>query len=111
MRDDGGRIVVNISSGAANRALVGWSHYCSTQAAAKKLTEIAHRELHQHNIRVVGLSQGTVATDFMATIRDAKINAVSDLDWVSHIPPHWTAEAVAFYAATEAAHSLEPIFQ
>ncbi|WP_345420755.1 SDR family oxidoreductase [Halioxenophilus aromaticivorans] len=96
MREDGGGIVVNISSGAANSALVGWSHYCSTKAAAKKLTEVAHKELRQHNIRVVGLSPGTVATDFMAKIRDSKINAVSDLDWSNHIPPHWAAEAVAF---------------
>lgn len=89
-------IVVNISSGAANSALVGWSHYCSSKAGAKKITETAHQELAQHNIRVVGLSPGTVATDMMAKIRASKINAVSNLDWSSHIPPQWVGEAVAF---------------
>jgi 3-oxoacyl-[acyl-carrier protein] reductase len=38
MRALGGGIIVNLSSGAANSALTGWSHYCSTKAAAQKLT-------------------------------------------------------------------------
>ncbi len=97
----GGGIVVNMSSGAANSALPGWSHYCSAKAAAKKLTEVAHKELHKDNIRVVGLSPGTVATDMMASIRDAKINVVSHLDWATHIPAEWAAEAVAFLCGPE----------
>ena len=97
----GGGVVVNMSSGAANSNLPGWSHYCSTKAAAKKLTEVAHRELDEHNIRVVGLSPGTVATELMEKIRDAKINVVSDLDWSKHIPPDWAAEAVAFLCGPE----------
>jgi len=96
MIGSGGGVVVNMSSGAANSALFGWSHYCSTKAAAKKLTEVAHTELHDKNVRVVGLSPGTVATDMMARIKESKINAVSDLDWASHISPDRAAEAVAF---------------
>ena len=38
----GSGTVVNMSSGAANSALEGWSNYCSTKAAAKKVTEVAH---------------------------------------------------------------------
>lgn len=101
MVNAGGGIVVNMSSGAANSALLGWSHYCSAKAAAKKLTEVAHKELHKDNIRVVGLSPGTVATDMMASIREAKINPVSDLDWSVHITPEWAAEAVAFLCGPE----------
>ena len=91
-----GGTVVNISSGAANSALVGWSHYCATKAAAKKLTEVAHKEVSEHGVRVVGLSPGTVATDMMRKIRDSKINVVSNLDWSRHIPPEWAGEGVAF---------------
>ncbi|WP_086931863.1 SDR family oxidoreductase [Agarilytica rhodophyticola] len=94
-------VIVNISSGAANSALVGWSHYCSTKAAAKKLTEVAHKEMIENNIRVVGLSPGTVATELMEKIRDAKINPVSYLDWQAHIPPEWAAEGVAFLCGPE----------
>ncbi|MDN4502649.1 SDR family oxidoreductase [Alteromonadaceae bacterium BrNp21-10] len=99
----GGGTVVNMSSGAANSALLGWSHYCSNKAAAQKLTQVAHRELAQSNIRIVGLSPGTVATDMMAKIREAKINAVSELSWDSHIPPEWAAEGVAYLCGPEGA--------
>jgi len=88
--------VVNLSSGAANSALNGWSHYCSTKAAAKKLTEVADKELRHHNIRIVGLSPGTVATDMMKKIKQSGINPVSKLDWSSHIPAQWVGEGVAF---------------
>ena len=92
----GSGVIVNISSGAANSALEGWSHYCSSKAAAKKLTECAHKEVADHGIRVVGLSPGTAATDMMAQIKSSGINPVSQLDWLSHIPPEWAAKAVAF---------------
>ena len=96
MIEAGSGTVVNISSGAANSALVGWSHYCATKAAAKKLTEVAHKEVSDHGVRVVGLSPGTVATDMMRKIRDSKINVVSNLDWSKHIPPEWAGEGVAY---------------
>ncbi|MGB0732512.1 MAG: SDR family oxidoreductase, partial [Pontibacterium sp.] len=103
MLSAGEGVIVNMSSGAANSNLPGWSHYCSTKAAAKKLTEVAHRELEDQNIRIVGLSPGTVATDMMAKIRDAKINVVSNLDWSEHIPAEWAAKAVAFLCGPEGA--------
>jgi NAD(P)-dependent dehydrogenase (short-subunit alcohol dehydrogenase family) len=62
---------------------------------------VAHVELHDKNIRVVGLSPGTVATNMMEKIRDSKMNAISDLDWSTHIPPEWPAEAVAFLCGPE----------
>lgn len=99
---DGGTIV-NMSSGAANSALEGWSHYCSSKAAAKKITECAHRELSGAGLRVVGLSPGTVATPMMAKIRDSGINPVSQLDWSAHIPPEWVGRAVAYLLGSEGA--------
>lgn len=103
MLKSGGGVIVNMSSGAANSALVGWSHYCSTKSAVKKLTEVTHKEVIEHNIRVVGLSPGTVATDMMKKIKDSKINVVSDLDWSQHIPAEWAAEAVAFLCGPKGA--------
>jgi len=90
-----------MSSGEANSALVGWSHYCSGKAAAKKLTEIAHRELSDRNIRIIGLSPGTVATNMMKKIRDANINPVSHLDWDAHIPSERVGEGLAFLCGKE----------
>lgn len=103
MEATGSGVIVNISSGAANSALEGWSHYCSSKAAAKKLTECAHREVGSRGIRVVGLSPGTVATEMMGKIKSSGINPVSQLDWSSHIPPEWAARAVAFLCGPEGA--------
>lgn len=88
--------VVNISSGAATSALVGWSHYCSSKAAVLSLTRCADKEYREQGIRVVGLSPGTVATDMQVAIKASGINPVSQLDPSAHIPPEWAAEAVAW---------------
>jgi NADP-dependent 3-hydroxy acid dehydrogenase YdfG len=101
MKKNGGGIIINMSSGAANSILEGWSHYCASKSAVKKITEIAHKELSNDNIRIVGLSPGTVATDMMRKIKDSNINAVSNLDWTTHIPPEWAAKAVLFLCGSK----------
>lgn len=92
--------IVNLSSGAANSALEGWSHYCASKAAVKKLTEVSQKELDtlhpDIDVQVIGLSPGTVATDMMRSIKQSGINPVSAIDWGQHIPPEWVGEAVAF---------------
>lgn len=103
MEQQGGGVIVNMSSGAANSALEGWSHYCSAKAAAKRLTECGHKEYGERGIRVVGLSPGTVATDMMRQIKHSGINPVSQLDWSVHIPPEWVGQAVAFLCGPEGA--------
>ena len=96
MTAQGSGTIVTISSGAANSALEGWSAYCVSKAATKKLTECAHKEAHGQGVRVVGLSPGTVATDMMARIKESGVGPVSQLDWSVHIPPEWAAEAVLY---------------
>ena len=96
MMSRGQGTIINLSSGAANSALEGWSHYCTTKAAVKKITECAHVELGASGIRVIGLSPGTVATDMMASIRKSGLNPVSQLDWDTHITPDWVARAIAY---------------
>lgn len=53
-------------------------------------------------IRCVGLSPGTVATEFQRQIKSAGTNPVSRLDWSAHIPPEWAAEAVALLTTDDA---------
>jgi len=101
MKKQGFGTIVSLSSGAANSILEGWSHYCSTKAAVKKLTEVAHKELNEYNINVIGLSPGTVATEMMERIRDADINVVSRLKWSTHIPADWAAQAITFLCGPE----------
>ena len=95
-------VIVNISSGAVNSALEGWSHYCASKAGAFKLTQCAHKEVGHKGIYIVGLSPGTVSTHIMDAVKSSGINPVSQLDQDDHISPKWAAEAVAFLCTKEA---------
>lgn len=97
-----GGVIVNISSGAATGALEGWSHYCSSKAAALSLTRCGHREYADTGIRVVGLSPGTVATDMQVSIKASGINPVSQFDPSVHIPVAWAAQAIAWLCTDDA---------
>ena len=102
LKATGDGVVINLSSGAANSPLEGWSHYCSSKAGAAMLTQCADREA-QGDIRVVGLSPGTVATEMQVQIRKSGINPVSQLDPTAHIPAEWVARALVWLATPEAA--------
>ena len=95
-------VIINISSGAATSALEGWSHYCSSKAAALSLTRCAHKEVAEKGVRIIGLSPGTVATDMQVAIKASGINPVSQLDPAVHIPPEWVAEAICWMATQDA---------
>lgn len=102
MNEQGSGVIINISSGAATGALEGWSHYCSSKAAALSLTKCAQLELSPGGIRVVGLSPGTVATQMQVDIKASGINPVSRLHPSVHIPPLWVAKAIAYLATDDA---------
>jgi len=93
--------IINMSSGAATSILEGWSHYCSSKAAAQRLTQVADKETGEDDINIIGLSPGTVATDMMKTIKDSNINPVSQLDWSTHITAETAAKAVLFLCGPE----------
>ncbi len=102
MLEQGGGTIVNISSVAAYGALEGWSHYCSSKAAALSLTKCADVEYREKGIRVLGLSPGAVDTGMQLAIKASGINRVSQLDPSVHIPPQWVARAVAWLCTEEA---------
>ena len=103
MEAQGSGVIVNISSGAATGALEGWSHYCSSKAAALSLTRCADREYRDKGIRVVGLSPGTVATEMQVVVKASGVNPVSQLDPSVHIPADWPARAIAWLCTEDAA--------
>lgn len=103
MEKQGSGVIVNISSGAANGAMEGWSHYCSTKAAVSSLTRCGDKEYRDRGIRVIGLSPGTVATDMQVVIRASGVNPVSQLDPSVHISAEWTARAIIWLCTDKAA--------
>lgn len=102
MEAQGSGVFVNISSGAAYGAMEGWSHYCTSKAAALMITKATHKEYAEKGIRAVGLSPGTVATQMQVDIKASGINPVSQLDPSVHVPPEWPAKCICWLATDDA---------
>lgn len=58
----GGQIIT-MSSGAANRAISGWSHYCTSKAGVVMLSRAMALELASHGIRVNAILPGYIDVD------------------------------------------------
>ena len=67
---DYGRIV-NISSGAADRATAGWSAYCAAKAAVVQLTRVLALEMDGSGVSVSAFHPGFMDTPMQERIRQA----------------------------------------
>lgn len=75
-------IIANVTSGAGERPIQGWSIYCSTKAAVNMFTMTAGLEL-EHNgssSKVIAFSPGLMDTDMQVTIRYSSEEAFADVD-------------------------------
>lgn len=71
---DYGRIV-NISSGAADRASAGWSAYCAAKAAVDQLTRVLALEMEGTGVSVAAFHPGYMETEMMERIRQSPADA------------------------------------
>ncbi|MBL8521664.1 MAG: SDR family NAD(P)-dependent oxidoreductase [Betaproteobacteria bacterium] len=71
------RLVVNISSGAAKRAIAGWSAYCTAKAALEMATRVAALEA-EPGLSICSLAPGVVDTPMQAVVRSADPAAFPD---------------------------------
>jgi 3-oxoacyl-[acyl-carrier protein] reductase len=92
--------LVNMSSGAAHRALEGWSAYCAGKAGFKMLTEALAVECK--GLRVFGLSPGTIDTDMQVKIRASGINPVSQIPRENLAKPEDPAKATLYLCSKDA---------
>ena len=102
MKAKGEGTIITVSSGAAHNAIEGWSAYCTSKAGAAMLTACTDHEYRSSNIRSMGLSPGTVATQMQIDIKASRMNPVSKLDWSDHIPPEWAAKTLVWMCSREA---------
>ena len=74
------RTILNISSGAAQRPVDGWSAYCASKAALNSLSETAQKEqdLRGTGVRIWALAPGVVDTAMQAHIRTAEVAQFSE---------------------------------
>lgn len=103
---DGGRIL-NISSVHEDWPMPGNTAYCLSKGGMRMLTRTAGDELARHNILVIGVAPGAVATPInRQTLADPaalqKLNAAIPLGRVAQ--PEEIAGVVAFLAGAEASY-------
>ncbi len=74
-------IGVNISSGAAERPISGWSAYCSSKASINMYTKTVALEQAEKNTKnkIIAFSPGIMDTDMQAQIRDVTSEQFSDV--------------------------------
>ncbi|MBL1279965.1 MAG: SDR family NAD(P)-dependent oxidoreductase [Fluviicola sp.] len=74
--------LVNISSGAANKAIPSWAGYCASKAALNMLTEAFYlEELEKGNSpKVFAISPGVIDTEMQVQIRRASENDFSAVE-------------------------------
>lgn len=75
------RLIVNISSGAAKRAVAGWSAYCAAKAALEMATRVAALEAASSDptLAICSLAPGVVDTEMQALIRGTSEHAFPDV--------------------------------
>lgn len=75
-------VIVNITSGAAERPIQGWSAYCSTKAGLNMFTETAALELQTEGSshKIIAFSPGIMDTEMQGTIRSSTKEAFHDLE-------------------------------
>jgi len=96
-------IIVNISSGAAHRALEGWGAYCSGKAGFAMLTNSLALETKGSGLHVFGFSPGTVDTEMQVKIRASGINMVSKIPRADLTPADHPARGLLYLCGAAAA--------
>ncbi len=105
-QNTGGRII-NISSVHEDWPMPGNTPYCLSKGGMRMLTRTAALELAKHNILVVGVGPGAVATPInQATMKDptllTKLNQAIPLGYIAK--PEQIATVVAFLAGEGASY-------
>ncbi|MDX2360646.1 MAG: SDR family NAD(P)-dependent oxidoreductase [Crocinitomicaceae bacterium] len=74
--------LVNISSGAANRAIPSWAGYCASKAALNMLSEAFYLEETEkgNHPKVYAVAPGVIDTDMQVQIRTAGAENFSAID-------------------------------
>ena len=65
-----GKLILNISSGAANKSISSWNTYCAGKAALDMLTGVIAEENHK-NLTVFSVHPGVVDTNMQSEIRNS----------------------------------------
>ncbi|WP_210365256.1 (S)-benzoin forming benzil reductase [Bacillus sp. REN3] len=93
--------IINVTSGAGERPVQGWSLYCSTKAGINMFTQTAGVELETAGSanKVIAFSPGIMDTDMQATIRASSEEAFADLQKFRHYKESGSLRSTALVAS------------
>jgi benzil reductase ((S)-benzoin forming) len=76
------RLIVNISSGAAKRAIAGWSAYCAAKAGLEMATRVAALDasINDPTLAICSLAPGVVDTQMQAVVRGTTEKEFPDVE-------------------------------
>lgn len=107
VRQGGGGVIINVSSVHEDLPMVGNAAYCAAKGGLRMLTRTLATELAQHQIRIVNIGPGAIATPInAATLSDPQKKAAL----LGEIPigrigtPEDIAAAVAWLASDQASY-------
>ena len=100
-----GGVVINITSGAGERAQTGRSAYAASKAGLMIASRtFAVEESETRGIRVIGFSPGYVDTDMNTLNRQHRMGNAGNINEADLRPPEETARLIAWLAGPEAGH-------
>ena len=73
------KLIVNISSGAANNAIASWNVYCASKSALDMITKVIDKEKHDQ-LEIVSVHPGIVNTRMQKKIRNTKSTLFPERD-------------------------------
>lgn len=76
------KVIINISSGAANKDYAGWAAYCASKAALDRFTSVvaAEQELQSFPVHVNSFAPGVIDTPMQEEIRSSTQAAFPSLN-------------------------------
>jgi len=76
------KLVINISSGAAQSAIDGWNVYCATKAGLDMFSRVLQEEsnIDKTNFRVLSIAPGIIDTEMQQQIRSADTSNFSNIN-------------------------------
>ncbi|WP_421952938.1 SDR family oxidoreductase [Pelagibacterium sp.] len=89
-------VIVNLSSGAAQNPVEGWSAYCTSKAGLAMLTRCLDLEYGGMGIRVHDFVPGVVGTDMLNGAQQKFDNAIARLDDGAKLTPDLPARCIAW---------------
>ncbi|WP_210528878.1 SDR family oxidoreductase [Rubellimicrobium arenae] len=92
-------LILNAGTGAATKAMEGWTAYCTSKAAARMLTLMQDLELSPRGVHARFVGIPPTDTAMQAEIREAGLNPISRIPQADLVHPEVPASVLAWLCA------------